>query len=107
MTRLSGMQLRCWRRRRLDREESYFAYGAGIDFSKMMKTCTCRGTTVAVLIRIGRQPSADCAASAVSIAGAASLMIWYSCVLSVYVSHPKHGEAIGRRIFIPTGFRNC
>src|SRR5216683_594066 len=81
------MQLRCGRRRRLDREESHFAYGAGIDFSKMMKTCTCPEATVAVLIRIGRQPFADSAASAVSIAGAASLMIWYSCVLSIYVSH--------------------
>ena len=55
-------------------EKVYFAYGDGIDFSKTIKTCTAV-FTVAGLIRIGRQPSAVRVASAVSIAGAASLMI--------------------------------
>ena len=53
---------------------SYFAYGDGIGFSKTIKTCTAVFTVV-VLIRIGRQPSAVRVASAVSIAGAVSLMI--------------------------------
>jgi hypothetical protein len=55
--------------------ESYFVEGAGIDFSNTIKTCTAR-FTVAVLIRMGRQPSAACVASLLSIAGAVSLMIW-------------------------------
>ena len=53
---------------------SYFAYGDGIGFSKTIKTCTAV-FTVAVLIRIGRQPSAARVASVVSIAGAVSFMI--------------------------------
>ena len=56
-------------------EESYFVYGDGIGFSNTIKTCTAV-FTVAVLIRIGRQPSAVCVASLLSIAGAVSLMIW-------------------------------
>jgi hypothetical protein len=56
-------------------EESYFVYGDGIDFSNTIKTCTAV-FTVAVLIRIGRQASAACVASLLSIAGAVSLMIW-------------------------------
>ncbi len=56
-------------------EESYFVYGDGIDFSNTIKTCTAV-FTVAVLIRMGRQPSAACVASLLSIAGAVSLMIW-------------------------------
>jgi len=55
-------------------EDGYFAYGDLIGFSKTIKTCTAV-FTVAVLIRMGRQPSAVRVASAVSIAGAVSLMI--------------------------------
>jgi len=51
----------------------------------MIKTCTAV-FIVAVLIRIGRQPSAVRVASAISIAGAVSLIIWYS---NVGVIHPQ------------------